>query len=407
MYYECTKCHHAKTDHEFDPAKRGEILTCEACQSPNSFGPAKAWFRPPGFAHLWNEPAPSVPDEPNETAYATRAKLIMQSGGPEIGTEVNPRIRALDTRQHLLVSNSGPDGEGYNYCTSCGRIESVSAPDTNLRLPHPLPYPNDGDPACNGEFVAGGVVLGADFPTDIALFSMKLEPAFRLLPANSETQTAMRTICEALSMAACRLLQIEVGEILAEYRPALNDDGALGVLVEVFLYDTLAGGAGFSPQMVPRADELFKTALAILEECPEACDASCYRCLRSFRNKLDHSLLDRFVGAQLLRHLLDGAIPPFSKVRAEKSLTLLANELERQFGQHFIIVRNYETGVGDAPLVVQNRTSGSKVLVDIHSPVAPSIPVYGTKISSVVLVDDLRVRRHLGEEVEKVANSLN
>jgi ATP-dependent helicase YprA (DUF1998 family) len=407
MYYECSKCGHAKTNHDYDPDKRGEVLSCEACHSPATFGPAKPWFRPPGFAHLWGVAAPSVPDEPNETAYATRAKLIMPSGGPDMGSPVNPRLRALETRQHLLVSNSGPESKGYHYCTRCGRIESVSAPDFDLRLPHSLPYPNDGDGPCTGEFVTRGVVLGADFPTDVALFSLKLDPPFRLPPANSETQAAMRTICEALSMAACRLLQIESGEILAEYRPALNDSGAAGSLVEIFIYDTLAGGAGFSPQMVPRAAELFQTALKILEECPERCDASCYRCLRSFRNRLDHTLLDRYVGGQLLRHILDGGEPPLSKIRAGKSLALLANELDRQFGQQFEVIRTFEMQTpSPAPLILRNKANGAETFVDIHSPIAPTIRIFGSIGASVVVVDDLLVRRHLGEVVEKVAASL-
>jgi hypothetical protein len=407
LYYECSKCGHAKTDHQFDPDKRGEILTCEACHTPGTFGPAMAWFRPPGFAHAWGTPAPSVPDEPNETAYATRAKLIMTSDSQVMGAEVNPRLRALATRQHLLVSNSGPDSEGYDYCTRCGRIESVSAPTANLRLPHPVPYPNDGDPACTGEFVSRRVVLGADFPTDIALFSLKLDRTFRLQPANSETQTAMRTICEALAAAACRLLQIESGEILAEHRPALNENGAAGTLVEVFLYDTLAGGAGFSPQMVPRSKELFETALKILDECPEQCDASCYRCLRSFRNKLDHALLDRYVGAQLLRHVLEGGLPDFAKERAARSLDVLANELERQFGHLYQVIRAYQhAGPSSAPLILKRNTDGKETLIDIHSPVARTIRVFGSMSPAVVVVDDLRIRRHLGEAIEQVALSL-
>lgn len=407
LYYECSRCGHAKTDHQYDASRRGEILTCEACNSPSTFGPAKPWFRPPGFAHAWGVTAPSVPDEPNETAYATRAKLIMPSGGPEMGVAVNPRLRALPTRQHLLVSNSGPESEGYNYCTRCGRIESVSAPDINLRLPHAVPYPNDGDPECTGEFVSKGVVLGADFPTDIALFSLALDPSYRLLPANSETQTTMRTVCEALAASACRLLQIESGEILAEYRPALNQNGAEGMLVEVFLYDTLAGGAGFSPQMVPLAKELFQGALKILEDCPERCDASCYRCLRSFRNKLDHALLDRFVGAQLLRHVLDGGAPSFSKIRAAKSLSVLANELERQFGQEYEVIRLFDPeSVGPAPLLMKRKTDGKQTLIDLRSPIAPSVRVYGSTIASVVVVDDLRIRRHLGEVIEQISQAL-
>src|SRR6202035_2877799 len=94
------------------------------------------------------------------------------------------------------------------------------------------------------------IVLGTDFRTDIALFSLPLDSPFRVRAGNDETASALRTICEALAKAACRVLQIESTEILAEYRPALTDAGANGLETEVFIYDTLAGGAGFSPQLV-------------------------------------------------------------------------------------------------------------------------------------------------------------
>lgn len=406
LYYECERCGHAKTEGFYDTEKRGERLTCEACQTPNSFGPAKPWFRPPGFAHLWNVPAPSVPDEPNETSYATRAKLVITAEGTDAGPAITQHLRGLGTRQHLLVSNSGPDGEGYDYCTRCGRIESVSAPEIFLSQPHPLPYPNDNDPLCPG-FVSKGIVLGTDFPTDIALFSLQFDAPFRLPPANSETASAMRTICEALAKAACRLLEIESGEILAEYRPALNDHGAAGSLVEVFLYDTLAGGAGFSPLLAPRGKELFETALDILEICPEQCDASCYRCLRNFRNKLDHAQFDRFVGAQLLRHILTGEVAPFDTGRATKSLSILANDLERQLSTDFEVIRSFDNpATANAPLIVRRKANGAETLIDIHSPVAPGWPIFGTSDPTMVMVDDMRIRRHLGEEVERVRSAL-
>jgi len=401
LYYECDRCGHAKTDGHYDVAKRGERLTCEACHTTGSFGPARSWFRPPGFAHPWKQEAPSVPDEPNETAYATRAKLTMTAEGGERGDSVTKNVRALATRQHLLVSNSGPDGEGYNYCVRCGRIEAVSSPEINLMQAHPLPYPNDDDPLCPGR-VSMGVVLGTDFPTDIALFSLRFDKPFRLPPAHDETASAMRTICEALAKAACRLLELESGEILAEYRPALNDSGAAGTMVEVFLYDTLAGGAGFSPQLVPRTQELLEEALKIAKDCPEACDSSCYRCLRSFRNKLDHSLLDRFVGAQLLRHLMTGRATQFDHNRAVASLTTFAHDFERQFGNEFALELAIGKAGSRAPLRIINRNTNAALLVDICSPVAPTVGVLGQGDAATVLVDDLLVRRHLGGEVQRI-----
>src|SRR5216684_7380063 len=128
-------------------------------------------------------------------------------------------------REHLLVSNSGPDGEGYHYCTGCGRIESAKEPEMNLFQAHPRPFLSDEDEPCSG-FTASRIVLGTDFVTDISLFALRLEAPFSLRPGNAETNTALRTICEAVAKAACRMLEIESGEILAEYRPSFTLGGA-------------------------------------------------------------------------------------------------------------------------------------------------------------------------------------
>ena len=117
--------------------------------------------------------------------------------------------------------------------------------------------------------MARRIVLGTDFPTDIALFSLPLDSPFRVRAGNDETASALRTICEALAKAACRVLQIDSTEILAEYRPALTDAGANGLETEVFIYDTLAGGAGFSPQLVRDGQKLFEKALEILKRRPQ------------------------------------------------------------------------------------------------------------------------------------------
>ena len=403
LYYECTQCGHAKTT-DFDPGRRGESLTCEACQTPGTFGPSKPWFRPPGFAHLWDQPAVTTPDEPNETAYATRAKLVMSSGVQDFDHEINARLRGLATRKHLLVSNSGPSGDGYEYCARCGRIESVASPEVNLRQPHTLPFPNEGEPNCPGA-VSRGVVLGVEFVTDIALFSLDLGTPIRLPPPNAETASAMRTICEAVAKAASQLLEIEPGEILAEHRPALNDDGAAGTVVEVFLYDTLAGGAGFSPQMASRGAELFCTALEIMEQCPAHCDASCYRCLRGFRNRLDHNLLDRKLGAQVLRQVVTGVTPPYSPERAQASVELLAADLLHQFSDSHDVVISPGSAT-QAPISLIQKSTGKVTLVDLHSPVAPTVPLYATQIDLAVLIDELVVRKNLGEAVAKVASAL-
>src|SRR5260370_8324384 len=93
------------------------------------------------------------------------------------------------------------------------------------------------------------------------------------------------------------------------------------------LYDTLPGGAGFASQLVECGGELFRRALKLMKTCPENCDASCYRCLRSFKNKFEHRLLDRHAVAGLAKYLLTGSLPDFDPKRLPTSTTPLYNHL--------------------------------------------------------------------------------
>src|ERR1700732_1732127 len=116
---------------------------------------------------------------------------------------------------------------------------------------------------------------------------------------------------------------------MAEYRPSLTPEGRDGLKAEIFLYDTLAGGAGFSSQLVGQGTELLQRALQLMNTCREDCDASCYRCLRSFKNRFEHTLLDRHVGAELLEYILNGEHPKFSPERLRISTALLFHDLLR------------------------------------------------------------------------------
>ena len=330
LYCECNACGFART-FEIGEIDRGDIQDCPACGTKASFGEARYWLRPPGFAHPVDVEEVTSPDDMPETSYATRAKLTMQTPSEETKwTQVNERVRVLKERKHLLVSNTGPKRDGYSYCVKCGRIEASSDPTPLLSAPHRKPFPDEKEPTCEGAGTTRHIVLGTDYITDIALFSMEVAAPLRLRPAQYPTDVALRTVSEALAKAASELLEIEPGELMAEYRPSLTPEGQEGLRAEIFLYDTLPGGAGFASQLVDHGVELLQRALQIVRACPENCDASCYRCLRSFKNKFEHRLLDRHVAAELLDYLLTGTIPEFSEKRLANSTALLSNDLLRQ-----------------------------------------------------------------------------
>ena len=123
-----------------------------------------------------------------------------------------------------------------------------------------------------------------------------------------------------------------LAKVFFERRRRARDAPSRGRKAEIFLYDTLPGGAGFSTLLVERGVELCERALQLLKTCPENCDASCYRCLRSFKNKFEHILLDRHVGAELLEYLLNGQLPQFDAERLKKSTGWLSHDLRRQGG---------------------------------------------------------------------------
>src|SRR5207248_1770753 len=151
-----------------------------------------------------------------------------------------------------------------------------------------------------------------------------------LTPGVLATDVALRTICEAVTKAGCARLELEANELQAEYRPALTPEGRAGLEAEIYIYDTLAGGAGFAKRVGDIGLAIFEDALKLLEECPDDCDRSCYRCLRSYKNKFEHDLLDRHLGASLLRFALKGTAPTLDPERLKASTNLLFEDLLRQ-----------------------------------------------------------------------------
>ncbi len=379
LYMECSECGFART-FGTDEVVRSDTTDCDACGGDNTFGPARYWMRPPGFAHPISEEEMTSPDEIPETSYATRAKLTMGTPSDDEGwIEANERIRGLKTRRHLLVSNTGPQHEGYNYCVKCGRIEASNTTTPILAGAHRKPFPDDDDRLiCEGGSPTRHLVLGTDFITDIALFSMRVAAPLKLKPGHYSTDVALRTVSEALAKSACQMLEIEPGELMAEYRPALTPAGKSGLEAEIFLYDTLPGGAGFASQFATRGLEVFQRALHLLKSCPENCDASCYRCLRSFKNKFENRLLDRHVGAELLEYLLTGQQSGFNQERLRRSSALLLNDLLRHDEGIVAFQENAQITLSDGKVVdvpILAECNGRKFVIALSGPLTTGHPV--------------------------------
>ena len=412
LYFECTQCHFAQTVGSLE-AERREIRDCPACGGVQTFGASRHWLRPTGFAHPADWDEGTSPDDSPPPSYPTRAKLVAAStDSSENWLEINQRLRTAAFRQHLLVTNVGPRNEGYDYCARCGRIEASVIRTGLLDGEHPKPYPDSRNPRCIAGATAKGIVLGTDFISDVLLISIRVSTPITLRPGLLATEVALRTVSEALAKAACLELELEPTELMAEFRPALSSAGHRGLEVEIYLYDTLPGGAGFARQAGTLGLRLFERAKALLSKCPENCDSSCYRCLRSFKNKFDHKMFDRRIGEGLLEFALTGSVPELVATRISSDIERLLYDLRRQTSD-LDFVRGASvsiSNVGDiiAPIAVISGTQAVGI-IDVSHPLTPGVPssaglreIIDFSPLPIVVAGDMEIRKNLPATVREL-----
>ena len=83
--------------------------------------------------------------------------------------DLTARLRVHSARTYLLVTNRGPRGEGYTYCTICGLIEPNALREGQVGSMHAKPYPDPREQNCRSGRVTRGLVLGTDFISDVLL----------------------------------------------------------------------------------------------------------------------------------------------------------------------------------------------------------------------------------------------
>jgi hypothetical protein len=265
-------------------------------------------------------------------------------------------------------------------CPECGRAEpefgkgftepKLMKAGRPIRHNHPL----EMNVQCDGQAV-GRLYFGHNFPTDVLLMKLRFDA-----PATCATgsgggrvgqpgRAALVSVVEALCLAASRALQIDEEELSGNWSPLL---GGGNREVQLFLYDLLPGGAGYTKLVKDNLTQVLETAEAMLVGCD--CDSSCYRCLRHYGNTQLHASLDRRLALSVLRYLRDGAIPNPSFEEKSRALDGLVALLDLK---GVTAERSVHKGTLVVPLVL-TRGDGAEVWVDVHHPLvdpetAPSV----------------------------------
>jgi hypothetical protein len=178
------------------------------------------------------------------------------------------------------------------------------------------------------------VFLGHVFSTDLLLLRITVAA-----PMNTDTRNVvvlraledgLYSVAEALRLSASRhpQLDLDAAEFGAGFRIVPTQQGD-ELYLDVYLFDTLSGGAGYSELAGHHLSEILTSTLDLLENCPAHCDRSCESCLRHYHNQHLKNRLDRQLGAHLLRYARFGTPPQEPDIHAQiRALGALKRLLE-------------------------------------------------------------------------------
>ncbi len=317
-YVQCDNCYHTREPSPTQPST-GQCPVCAsgALSLIEIIQPEIAYPR-------GRRPIDELQDDAVRSEV-TAAQLPFPSGGNRLAFQpigVTAEI-ASGHNERLVIVNRGESGQvggaGFTICERCGFVH-LGGPQQAPTVPHERDYAVVSRgmidrTRCNGPF--RNAFIGYTFPTDILLLRIRLRPPF----ANRYDQAgerrpiteAVRSFSEALVGAACRQLDIDTRELKAGFRFLENQGDRCA---DVFLYDSLAGGAGYANLTAASFTEILQNTHESLSGC--SCTSSCTRCLRNYENRLYHSSLNRFLALDLLNYLRFGASPPTLDRRDEE-----------------------------------------------------------------------------------------
>jgi len=352
-YTYCKECAYVQ-----DPDQGHESSECPVCEgalltidmlTPEVFSPEEG--------HALDET-----DRDQEFTYATAAQFPVPAGQDHfqgwtpVGTNGSV-IHSADRR--LVIVNKGKKGsdDGFQVCDKCGAAAPTGTGQAT-RATHQRPYIIDWGrggqrpPPCDGAFRTA--FLGSTFDSDLLLLRVYLRKPvhfnMKSSIARGVLEESLQTLSEALSLSASRHLSIDASEFSAGFRiiPGTEADERIA---DVYLFDTLAGGAGYSDQAGHAIEEILEKTRTVLATCPAGCDRSCYDCIRHYGNQHSHERLDRGLGLALLGYLWSGKLPRTTDLDAQASRFVgLARMLELD---GYTCQRGIRIGELQVPLLVE------------------------------------------------------
>jgi ATP-dependent helicase YprA (DUF1998 family) len=224
----------------------------------------------------------------------------------------------------MFIVNRGTFGKGYYRCLKCSYTEPAnSTENNNFAHNHPLT-----GKSCAGTRPKSTLDLAHEFNTDVRVFRFE-----RQLPSIPEEHKAnplkflngfARTLSEAIRFAAAELLDIDAREIRSTFR--FHGGGMRHV--EIVIYDSAAGGTGYSNRL---GDNTIKLLELLKNRLTCDCSSGCRKCLADYSNQKWWDYFDRVSVLEWLENL-NVSISTLDGIPAWINPSLIA--LEKDFASY-------------------------------------------------------------------------
>jgi ATP-dependent helicase YprA (DUF1998 family)/predicted Zn-ribbon and HTH transcriptional regulator len=319
QYVYCTQCSYVQDT--FEEENTPTLSECPVCHGglKNSEMLIPEVLRPEKGREIQES------DRDQEFTYASSAQFPLPVEEDFNWKSIGVHARFTQTSdRRLVIVNKGKEAgteEGFEVCEKCGAAAPINTPLLEkLESRHGRPYLLDSklteSKSCHGQLHQ--VLLGTVFRSDLLLIRMSIHQPFGTDMRSSITRNALedalRTLSEAFLLTASRILDIDPTELSAGFRIVPTEQDKT-IEADVYLFDTLTGGAGYADQAGQQLEEILEGTLDLLENCPNPeCTHSCQDCLRHYANQYWHEHLDRYLAADLLRYILKGTIPRIKAV---------------------------------------------------------------------------------------------
>jgi ATP-dependent helicase YprA (DUF1998 family) len=265
-------------------------------------------LRPWGFSPVKGD-AVKYEDEDEQYTYAEAPYYSYVPEDTQMITLESSHMRFANLPDRkVLTVNMGNGKNGFNVCKKCGGAE-VAEPNGTGTFSFSQPY-HDNHPLCHHDgTVATNIFLGYEFLTDMFMLDISYDSSRLVGSDGAEEKSILRaavtTLHEALKKAVSLVLDIDYNEISGGWRPRQMNSS--DPHIEMFFYDNLTSGAGYSSLIGSILDKVLIGARSILSECE--CSRSCKNCLDNYWNQRHHQLFDRNLGLQLLDFAQFGKLP--------------------------------------------------------------------------------------------------